>query len=206
MPTKFASGKFAIAECDRCGFQYKLKQLKSLVIKTKAVNIMVCPTCWEKDQPQLQLGMYTVTDPQALRNPRPDNSYAESRNIQWGWAPVGGSRATDSELTPNDLALNITLGTVTVVTGDSSFVFASVSEAVAGSTSEATASNTLATVDETAASSATVAIATGNSITATVDEAASGVEEISSTVETSALTFDSTGSTLDSTNNTFDEA
>jgi len=54
MPTKFASGKFAIAECDRCGFQYKLKQLKSLVIKTKAVNIMVCPTCWEKDQPQLQ--------------------------------------------------------------------------------------------------------------------------------------------------------
>jgi len=116
MSTRFASGKFAIAECDRCGFRYKLKQLKELVIKTKAVNIMVCPSCWEKDQPQLQLGMYTITDPQSLRNPRPDNSYAQSRSIQWGWAPVGGSRAAVPELTPNVLALSIELGTVTVST------------------------------------------------------------------------------------------
>ena len=45
MANKFASGKNAIAECDRCGFQYKLKQLKELTIKTKNVNILVCPTC-----------------------------------------------------------------------------------------------------------------------------------------------------------------
>ena len=35
---------------------------------------MVCPSCWEPDQPQNQLGMYPVDDPQALRNPRTDNS------------------------------------------------------------------------------------------------------------------------------------
>ena len=57
MPNRFASGKWAISQCDRCGFRYKLKELRSLVIKTKNVNILVCPTCWEPDQPQLQLGM-----------------------------------------------------------------------------------------------------------------------------------------------------
>jgi hypothetical protein len=141
MPSKFASGKYAIAQCDRCGFRYKLKQLKEITIKTKNVNILVCPTCWEPDQPQLQLGMYPVNDPQAIRNPRPDTTYVQagltglqlentsgpstdetgvpsggSRIIQWGYAPVGGSRANDVGLTPNNLALSIQIGTVTVVT------------------------------------------------------------------------------------------
>jgi hypothetical protein len=117
VPNRFASGKRAISQCDRCGFRYKLKELKQLVIKTKNINILVCPTCWEPDQPQLQLGMYPVDDPQALRNPRPDTTYWQagltglkeethgevpdinslafggpsggSRVIQWGWNPVG---------------------------------------------------------------------------------------------------------------------
>ena len=125
---KFASGRWAISQCDRCGFRYKLKELRKLVIKTKNVNLLVCPECYEPDQPQLQLGMYPVYDPQALRNPRPDTTYQQgglgtdgfptggSRIVQWGWAPVGGSRANDAGLTPNNLALQITLGSVTVVT------------------------------------------------------------------------------------------
>ena len=139
MPSKFASGRWAISQCDRCGFRYKLKELKQLVIKTKNVNLLVCPTCWEPDQPQLQLGMYPVNDPQALRNPRPDTTYSQagftglqinsgpgelgtgdssggSRIFQWGFAPVGGARANADGLTPNNLALGITLGTVTVST------------------------------------------------------------------------------------------
>lgn len=126
MPNQFSSGKFAIAECDRCGQRYKLKQLKSLTIKTKKVNILVCPECWEPDHPQLKLGMFPVNDPQAVRNPRPDVSYlvsgldvdgdpsGGSRVFQWGWNPVGGSR--DGGLTPNNLQLNVTLGNVTVAT------------------------------------------------------------------------------------------
>jgi hypothetical protein len=39
-----------------------------------------------------------------------------SREIQWGWAPVGGARADDAGLTPNDLAPIGQIGTVTVVT------------------------------------------------------------------------------------------
>jgi hypothetical protein len=128
MGNRFASGKKAIAICDRCGFQFRLKELKALVIKTKNVNIIVCNECWEPDQPQLQLGMYPVDDPQALRNPRPDSTYVVagtgpdgtltggSRVFQWGWAPVGGSRFFDAALTPNNLVLSVQLGTITVST------------------------------------------------------------------------------------------
>lgn len=126
---KYASGRWSIAECDRCGQRYKLVELKKLTIKTKQVNIKVCPECWEPDQPQLQLGMYPVYDPQAVREPRPDVSYYQSgldvigepsggsRVIQWGWAPVGGSRGFDTILTPNYLVMAALVGTVTVTTG-----------------------------------------------------------------------------------------
>jgi hypothetical protein len=134
MGNRFASGKNAISECDRCGFRYKLKELKKLTIKTKQVNIKVCRNCWEPDQPQLQLGMYPVDDPQALREPRPDNSYYQSgytglqltlntdfgdpsggsRIIQWGWAPIGGASANDAGLTPNYLTSAGVVGTVTI--------------------------------------------------------------------------------------------
>jgi len=38
-----------------------------------------------------------------------------SRVIQWNWNPVGGSRGFDAALTPNDLAPQGLVGTVTVV-------------------------------------------------------------------------------------------
>ena len=79
MSNRFSSGKFAIAECDRCAFRFKLSALRTLTIKTKRVSIKVCPECWEADHPQLQLGLYPVNDPQAVRDPRPDLSYAQSR-------------------------------------------------------------------------------------------------------------------------------
>ena len=126
MPNQFASGRWAIAQCDVCGQRFKLKQLKSLVIKRKITNILACPECWNPDHPQLLLGETPVNDPQALRNPRPEIGYyvggvgadgeetGGSRVFEWGWAPGGGSR--DGGLTPNALHLRITLGTVTVAT------------------------------------------------------------------------------------------
>jgi hypothetical protein len=126
MPSKYASGKNSIAECDRCGQRYKLSELKKEVIKTKLFNIKVCPTCWDPDQPQLSLGLYPVNDPQAVREPRPDVSYVTSgtdssgypsggsRNIQWGWSPVGGASSFDAILTQNYLVGVTSVGTVTV--------------------------------------------------------------------------------------------
>jgi len=139
MPTKYASGKHSIAECDRCGQRYKLVQLKKLTIKTKLVSIKVCPECWDPDHPQLRFGMYPVNDPQAVREPRPDISYyasgvnglqiqqggntsvteagypeGGSRVFQWGYAPVGGSSGFDRNLTPNYLVGKGNINSVTI--------------------------------------------------------------------------------------------
>lgn len=138
MPNKFASGKYAIAQCDRCDQRYKLKELRTQILKTKPYKIKVCKTCWDPDHPQLSLGLYPVDDPQAVREPRPDVSYLQSgssglqinltgvgpdgfgsiemgsRVFQWGWNPVGGSRLFDNDLTPDDLKGYGQVGTVTV--------------------------------------------------------------------------------------------
>ena len=126
MGNRFASGKNSIAECDRCGQQFKLKKLKTEIIKTKQYNLLVCPECWDPDHPQLLLGMFPVDDPQAVRNPRRDTTYytsgvnvggyssGGSRDIQWGWNPVGGSSFQDAGVTPNYLVATANVGTVTV--------------------------------------------------------------------------------------------
>ena len=80
MGQRFASNKRAIALCDVCGFQYKLKELRNVIVKGRDTNVKACPECWDPDHPQLHLGEYPVDDPQALRDPRPDNAeYAQSR-------------------------------------------------------------------------------------------------------------------------------
>jgi hypothetical protein len=126
MGNRFASGKIAIAECDRCGQQFKLKNLKTEIIKQRKYELLVCPECWDPDHPQLMLGTFPVDDPQALRNPRRDTTYITaginsngnltggSRDIQWGWAPVGGASNFDAGLTPNYLAATSIVGTVTI--------------------------------------------------------------------------------------------
>jgi len=131
MGNRFASGKHSIAECDRCGQRYKLSQLKMEVIKTKLYQLKVCPECWDPDQPQLQLGMFPVDDPQAVRQPRKDLSYVASgldslgfpsggsRDTQWGWNPIGGAQEFYGQfnpplLTPNNLVTTTSVGTVTI--------------------------------------------------------------------------------------------
>ena len=142
MPNKFSSGKYAIAQCDRCNFRYKLKELRRLIIKTKNINMLVCRNCWEPDQPQLSLGLYPVNDPQAVRNPRTDsNSYYQSglnglqltdttgvnpnatgvplegsRITQWGFNPVGLNNALGLPNVNDYLVAQGAVGTVTVTT------------------------------------------------------------------------------------------
>lgn len=139
MPNRFASGKFAIAECDRCAQRYMLKELRIQTVKTRPYKVKVCKACWDPDHPQLQLGMYPVNDPQAVREPRPDISYYASGNtglqtldgnnysidevgypaegsrvFQWGWQPVGGASSFDTVLTENYLIALGQVGTVTL--------------------------------------------------------------------------------------------
>ena len=127
MSNRFANGAKAFGFCDRCGFRFDLKKLKNEVIKTKRTAIKSCPQCWSKDHPQLLLGTFPVSDPQAIRDPRPDTNtwYSSgvtatgsfgggSRVIEWGWAPIGGSSGFDAPLTPNSLVGQGYVGTVTV--------------------------------------------------------------------------------------------
>lgn len=120
MGNRFAAGKRAFGFCDVCGFRYALPTLKELIVRTKKTNVLACTECWSVDHPQNMQGMYPVDDPQALRRPRPDQSLIytsaqnASRDIQWGWNPVGGASANDAGLTPNDLVAVGVIGQVTV--------------------------------------------------------------------------------------------
>jgi len=141
MSNRFANGAKSFGYCDRCGFRFPLKKLKNEVVKTKQTQIKSCPQCWSEDHPQLLLGTFPVSDPQAIRDPRPDtNTWYQSgttglqtdptsgtgplqegfpgegsRTIQWGWAPIGGAQSFDDGLTPNWLTSPAEVGTVTVV-------------------------------------------------------------------------------------------
>ena len=62
----YASAKFARALCDRCGFEYKLLDLKK-----EWNGLKTCPECFETKHPQLE--PHTApADPQALYKPRPN--------------------------------------------------------------------------------------------------------------------------------------
>ena len=62
MTVSFASNKRAIAECDICGFRFKLKELRNIITRGRDTNIKACP------------------------------GYPSSRNTQWGWDPVGDGK------------------------------------------------------------------------------------------------------------------
>ena len=107
MADRFSSSKNALAECDICGFRYKLRELRNVFKKGKDTNIKACPECWSSDHPQLKLGMYPVHDPQAVRDPRVDYAgYAESREQVY-------SGSNDQKLS---FVCTVFLGQVTVTT------------------------------------------------------------------------------------------
>lgn len=113
MGNRFASGKRAIALCDRCGQKVRLTDLRTQYIKQKPTSLRVCRSCLDVDHPQLMLGTFPVDDPQAVRNPRPDNFDGDARNTAWGWNPVGGGSSLSG--TPNPLVASGVVGTVQVV-------------------------------------------------------------------------------------------
>ena len=81
MSNRFAAGKIALGICDRCGFEYYLKELRKETVKGQVTNLKVCHTCLDPDHPQLHLGEQIIDDPQALRDPRPDTGLDESREL-----------------------------------------------------------------------------------------------------------------------------
>ena len=65
---RFASNKRALGISDRSGAAYRLKDMRK-----EWTGLLVGKDEWESKQPQLTV-LKTPSDPQALRNPRPDRT------------------------------------------------------------------------------------------------------------------------------------
>ena len=106
----FTNGKHAFGFCDRTGFRYKLSDLKPEFRAGIKTGLMVGKDVWDADQPQNFLGkLGNYTDPQSLKNPRPDASLTESRGM-FAFDPVGSGNANiDADLTTQS-----SVGTVTI--------------------------------------------------------------------------------------------
>ena len=116
MGSQFASGRRSIAFCDRCGRKVDYRELKDQIVNQTPTGIRVCTPCLDKDHPQYRVGNLRITDPQALRYTRPDPNLVASRDIFWGWNPIGMARSFDSLETPNTLVGIGEVGELTVVT------------------------------------------------------------------------------------------
>ena len=84
---------WALGLCDRRGFPFKLNQLHVEIYDERPNGLLVCSTCLDVDNPQLQLGRYKVDDPQSLLDPRPDTGRQGSTSY-FGWMPIGNNFTT----------------------------------------------------------------------------------------------------------------
>lgn len=82
------SPSWALGQCDRCGFHYKLNELKAEIYDQRPNGLLCCPQCLDTDNPQLQLGRVSSYDPQSLIDPRPDVNRPGSVGL-FGWLPIG---------------------------------------------------------------------------------------------------------------------
>lgn len=107
---KYANGKYAYGFCDRTGFRYKLTDLVPEFRAGIPTGLRVGKDVWDKDHPQNFLGrLGDYTDPEQIRNPRPDLSEKESRGM-FSWDPVGNGNSGNS----NGITASSAVGTVTV--------------------------------------------------------------------------------------------
>lgn len=99
MSTSYATGKYAIAICDRCGCRAKYKELRAQVVNGERTNLRVCPDCLDVDHPQLRLNRIRIDDPQALRFPRPEFDIISQRALYSGLSSASAAGLV-GELTP----------------------------------------------------------------------------------------------------------
>ena len=100
----YASGKFAKALCDRCGFEYKLLDLKE-----EWNGLKTCNSCYEPKHPQLE-PLTATADPEALYKPRPNNDH----EVGEGFVVVVNNDITRyNTMNPATLGTNFSVGEMT---------------------------------------------------------------------------------------------
>ena len=110
----YAQGKKALGICDRCGFTYKLKELKYEVENKTRNGLRVCPECFDPDQPQFDVNRISTIDPQTLYDARVDTGEEASSRL-FAFDPIGGG-ITESGSRTVGLDIKGKIGKVTVST------------------------------------------------------------------------------------------
>ena len=173
--SRFATGKHAFGISDRSGFRYRLKDMRK-----EWNGLLVGKDEYEEKHPQLE-PFGKVSDPEAIRNARPETDLINQRSFQYGFNPVGFKDIPG--ITPdNDLEGVGLVGTV----GVSIFNPQIRGSQATGQVGTVTVGINIVVVNQPV---------TGLGSTASVGAV---------TVVT-ATTFDETSITLDSTSETFDE-
>ena len=86
MSQQFTSGKYARAICDRCG-----EKIMYTKLRLEWTGLKVCRTCWDP-KTALEFPTNFPTDPEALRDPRPDNDVeASAGKVTMGTGGIGTS-------------------------------------------------------------------------------------------------------------------
>ena len=103
----YATGKFAKALCDRCGFEYKLLELRE-----EWNGLKVCPNCYEPKHPQLEPRKHKP-DAQALQDARTPKKLNPAEQLENGSVSVLlkslGVTADDRKITSTFKSDNATL-------------------------------------------------------------------------------------------------
>lgn len=88
MTKRFATGKHAKAECDRCGLAYPHLSLRPEYENDRPTNLRVCRSCYDGEHPQDSLlPKVRAHDPQGLRHPRPQGNLEQQRQISTPYVP-----------------------------------------------------------------------------------------------------------------------
>ena len=80
----YARGSKAYGYCDRTGFRYPLKDLIPEVQNGIRTGLLIGKDVVDPDHPQNFVGRLRVTDPQSLKDPRPETATTQPLDtIQW---------------------------------------------------------------------------------------------------------------------------
>ena len=140
---RFASGKKAFALCDRCGQRFPYNRIKPEIENRRPNGLRVCPPCFDKDHPQLQLGRVKIVDAQALRNPRPDRIEPESNVIAFGQRYPHTAGANNYTLNSIAMSSELTMTLVPVITRSASLGMISPFTQTTSATSDAVTTYTV---------------------------------------------------------------
>lgn len=154
---RFASGKKSFALCDRCGQRYPYKQIKPEVENRRPNGLRVCPPCFDRDHPQLQLGRVRIVDAQALRHPRPDRVEPASNVIAFQNRYPHTAGANNYTLTAATMSSEMTMTLVPEITRAASVSMISPFTQTAAAATESSVTNYTVTV-----ASGTNSYGTGN--------------------------------------------